>query len=50
MMLDQNFKGTMLDIALACGYNNTANFNKAFRKHIGMTPSAYRKSEDILLH
>ena len=50
MILDENFQGTMLDIALSCGFHNTANFNKAFRKHTGMTPSEYRNLGDVLLH
>lgn len=50
MILDDNFDGTMLEVALSCGFNNTANFNKAFRKCTGMTPSAYKQSGDVLLH
>lgn len=34
---------SVLAIATACGFNNTANFNHAFRKIIGATPSEYRK-------
>lgn len=34
---------TMLDIALKCGFNNTANFNRAFLKVTGRTPKSYRK-------
>ncbi len=34
---------TILDIATQCGFNNTANFNKMFKKHTGRTPSEYRK-------
>ena len=34
---------TILEIAVACGFNNTANFNHAFRKVIGASPSEYRK-------
>ena len=41
---------TMLEIALTCGFNNTANFNKAFRKQTGMTPTCFRNTEDPLLH
>lgn len=41
---------TMLEIALKCGFNNTANFNKAFKKQTGITPTQYRKSGDALLH
>lgn len=39
---------TMLEIALQCGFNNTANFNKAFKKHTGITPSQLRKDPDML--
>ena len=35
------FDGTMLQLALACGFNNTANFNRAFRAYTGQTPSKY---------
>lgn len=41
---------TMLDVALSCGFNNTANFNKAFRKQTGMTPTGFRNAEDPFLH
>lgn len=34
---------TVLDIALNCGYNNTANFNRAFKKVTGRVPKDYRK-------
>ena len=32
----------ILDIALLCGFNSTANFNKAFKKATGRTPTEYR--------
>lgn len=35
---------TILDIALLCGFNSTANFNKAFKKITGKTPSDFRGS------
>lgn len=38
---ESNFTN-IIDIAADCGYNNTANFNKAFKKTTGMTPSEYR--------
>jgi AraC-like DNA-binding protein/quercetin dioxygenase-like cupin family protein len=45
-----DFSMTMLEIALSCGFNNTANFNKAFRKQTGMTPTDFRNAEDPFLH
>ncbi|MCQ2561855.1 MAG: helix-turn-helix transcriptional regulator, partial [Clostridia bacterium] len=40
----------ILDIAKKYGFNNTANYNRAFKLKTGMTPSEFRKrsrSEDI---
>lgn len=34
---------SVLDVALECGYNSTASFNKMFLKIIGKTPTEYRK-------
>lgn len=31
------------DICFDCGYHNISSFNVAFKKHCGMSPSAYRK-------
>lgn len=42
-------KLNILEIALSCGYNNTANFNKAFKKITGLTPSEYRKLGERVL-
>jgi len=39
---------TMLEIAMQCGFNNTANFNRAFKKYQNRTPSSYRKSSLII--
>ena len=33
---------SILSIALSCGFNNTANFNKLFKKHTGTVPKAMR--------
>ncbi len=38
----------ILDIASLCGFNNTAAFNKAFKKITGITPSEYRMGECVL--
>lgn len=39
---------TVLDIALSCGFHNTANFNRAFLKFTGITPSAYKHRRELL--
>lgn len=35
-------ESTITDIALACGFNNLANFNRRFREITGRTPRQYR--------
>ncbi len=39
---------TVLDIALSCGFHNTANFNRCFLKFTGITPSAYKARQELL--
>lgn len=39
---------TILDIAVTCGFHNTANFNRAFLKFTGITPSAYKNRRELL--
>ncbi len=39
---------SVLEIALACGFNNTANFNKHFKKHTATTPRALRQTESAV--
>lgn len=41
---------TLLDIATQCGFNNTVNFNKAFKKQKGITPGELRRDPNILSH
>ena len=36
----------VLDIAFNCGFNNTTNFNRAFKKMTGMSPREYRQKMD----
>lgn len=36
---------SILQIANECGFNNTANFNRSFKLHTGITPSEYRKNQ-----
>lgn len=45
----QSTKMNIKDIALECGFNNTANFNKAFRTIIGKTPSEIRNLNNMNL-
>jgi len=46
-MLRSETENTILQIALACGFNNTANFNKAFLRFTGLTPKEYRDGSPI---
>ncbi len=38
----------IIDIASACGFNNTANFNKAFRRVTGMTPTEFNRHGEYI--
>lgn len=50
MILDLDNRHTILEIALQCGFNNTVNFNKAFKKLKGFTPAELRKNPKLLFH
>lgn len=39
----RNSDKTILEISNLCGYNNTANFNKTFKRLVGKVPSEIRK-------
>ncbi|MCK9479220.1 MAG: AraC family transcriptional regulator [Firmicutes bacterium] len=39
----------IIEIATLCGFNNTANFNKTFKKITGFTPSKYKKGNSFNL-
>jgi AraC family transcriptional regulator len=41
-LLKQNEERSILDIALACGFNSHSHLSKQFRQLTGMTPKAYR--------
>ena len=43
-------KLTMIEIAGRCGFNNTANFNKAFKQLKGFTPTELKRHPDLLFH
>lgn len=40
---------TILEISGLCGFNNSANYNKMFKKISAMTPSVFRKTGDYRL-
>lgn len=40
----------MLEIATLCGFNNTAHFNKMFKRMTGMTPTEYKKNTYLIIH
>lgn len=42
LLRDNTF--TILEIQLMCGFQTSANFNKMFKRMVGASPSAYRKS------
>lgn len=39
----KNSDDSITDIAICCGYPSIANFNRHFKKNVGMTPGEYRK-------
>lgn len=39
----ENTPMSIIEIAIGCGFNNISNFNRAFRKITGKTPTSYRK-------
>lgn len=45
LLLNEN--SSITDIAYEVGFNTPRSFNRAFRKHVGMTPREYRKSLTI---
>jgi AraC-like DNA-binding protein len=42
MAVPQNRDVALLDLAYEAGFNSKATFNRAFRRHTGMSPSRYR--------
>lgn len=50
MLLSNDSKMTILNIASECGFNNTINFNKAFKRIKGVTPSEFRKNPNLQFH
>ena len=46
-LLIRTTNDSLTDIAMNCGFNNSTNFYKAFRKVTGRTPISYRKDPPI---
>lgn len=42
LLADPNEDRSLLELALACGFNSKTSFNRSFRAHTGLTPSAWR--------
>jgi AraC family transcriptional regulator len=42
LMLSSNRR--LCDIALSCGFTDQAHFSRAFHKHMGLTPNAWRRA------
>ncbi len=40
----QYSNNSILDIAISCGFDNTPYFSNLFKKHIGLSPSQFRKA------
>jgi AraC-like DNA-binding protein len=44
-LLDNNPELNITQIANLCGYNDTPNFTRAFKKSVGITPSQYQEKQ-----
>ena len=44
IVLDENYKYTILTIALDCGFNSKSSFNRVFKANEGITPTQYLKT------
>ena len=41
-----NKKMTITEIAFGYGYSDSSSYNRAFKKHFGVSPTAFRKQQD----
>ncbi len=46
LLADPAYRGSILEIAFDCGFGSLGPFNRAFRDEVGMTPRAFRKSNE----
>ena len=48
LILNPDFSNyTLISIGLEAGFNSKTTFNNVFKKHVGMTPSQFKKSKSI---
>ena len=40
----------LTDIAFSCGFNDSATFSRAFKKHFGISASSWKKAENSKIH
>ena len=46
--IDAGARADLLTMALDAGFSSKASFNRAFQARYGMTPSAYRRTSQIM--
>ncbi|MEE9575605.1 MAG: helix-turn-helix domain-containing protein [Gammaproteobacteria bacterium] len=46
-MMNKDLNHTILDMAINAGFNSVSGFYSAFKKHTGMTPAKYKRSQAI---
>ena len=47
-LLDNNPELNITEVSFLCGYNDTANFTRAFKKSFGLTPTQYQEKQGNL--
>jgi len=47
LMLLSNRRISIQDVAINSGFQSISNFNKVFKKHVGVSPNEYRRIHDI---
>ena len=50
MLSKPTLNGSMLDLAVACGFTSAAVFSTTFRKHVGMSPRDFRAIKKNEIH
>ncbi len=45
--LKVNKRVSITEVSLAYGFNDSSNYSRAFKRHFGITPSQFRKQQDL---